>query len=78
MSTPELTPWFPADVKPARVGVYQVDPDCRDAWYSYFDGRRFGWQTIDPEGAYLLRAEETMLSGKQVWRGLAQDPKVKK
>lgn len=58
----KLTPWFPADVKPTRKGVYQ----CREGrqYYWFWDGRvwrssEFGWECV------LQRRE---------WRGLASDP----
>ena len=77
MSTPELTPWFPADVKPIRRGVYQVEQGIV-RWYSYFDGSGFGWQDLTPSEAFRNRHQMTGCAKSQTWRGLAQDPKVKK
>jgi hypothetical protein len=58
----ELTPWFPADVKPARVGNYQCREGSQDVWY--WDGRvwrspNFGWECTKQD---------------RQWRGLASDP----
>lgn len=76
MSKQKLTPWFPDDVKPARRGVYRVDPFSGDSWYAYFDGEKFGWHGLSPEGAYDMRKEKTGCAPDQRWRGLAQEPRV--
>lgn len=44
----KLTPWFPAEVEPAREGIYNVQ-DRRlddDRWFSYWDGVRFNWLSL--------------------------------
>jgi hypothetical protein len=68
-----LTPWFPADVKPVRVGVYQrktVDLD-----YSYWNGKFWQLGATKPEWAKENRRKT--ISGPQKWRGLSADPSAK-
>lgn len=68
---PEVTPWFPADVKPVRTGFYQreykfqVDVQSPDKW----DGRQ--WIVCGDRGQAIQVAGQ-----KLRWRGLASDPKV--
>ena len=81
MSTNELTPWFDAIVKPARVGVYQVDwkPSAQESeyqWYAYWDGREWGWMAISISRAiasYNLNPDRR--HKELAWRGLASEPK---
>lgn len=79
----DLTPWFPASVKPARKGVYEVD-STSDRAFSYWNGTRFGWRTwmfnhISIESAvsdaFCMRHAETCLAERERWRGLNKDPK---
>jgi len=43
---PKLTPWYPASVKPVRVGVYEKDADPHmrggDKHYQYWNGSEWG------------------------------------
>lgn len=77
MSKDKLTPWFPGDVKPTRKGVYEVSED-NNRWYSYWNGKTWGWISMWPDIAYDRR-NNFKFSPKQMgdWRGLAQDPKAK-
>lgn len=66
----KLTPWFPADVKPARKGYYERDcgfgdEDVADFW----DGR--SWWVV-PVSAPSLRLAGSM---SLPWRGLAEKQK---
>ena len=71
------TPWFPAKIKPARPGVYEVS-DEDDAsilrWFSYFDGTNFKWFSTCPDEAFRQRDLGTGCIVKR-WRGLAEEPK---
>lgn len=66
----KLTPWFPGDVKPVRVGYYVRD------WYGDGDSRHItpdfwsgdSWETCYAGGS-RERAEFSRQSMK--WRGLA-------
>jgi hypothetical protein len=75
----KLTPWFPADVKPARVGVYekdfQIDEGHRS--FQYWSGRRWWYGTGNPEGtkkAFLSAPHGECRPRPRPWRGLASDP----
>jgi hypothetical protein len=72
----KLTRWFPANVNPAREGVYEVkDGYVRGTWHSYWDGRQFNWYTRGgPEVAYDMRFDPGCGYGTKFWRGLASDP----
>jgi hypothetical protein len=67
----KLTPWFPAHVKPAYPGVYEVkDPDL--IWYRKWDGKRWCLGSRYPDCA----ANNGGMSMKELpWRGLAKPPK---
>jgi hypothetical protein len=78
-NTPVLTSWFPPDVPPVRVGVYEVnDAEClfpEDKWYAYWDGNKFGWRDCTgPDAAFSARGNGTFLPERTVWRGLARKP----
>ena len=67
----DLTPWFPADVKPVRLGVYEVQMNnCR---FAYFDGERWGWAFSTVRKANKDRHTTGAIQSK-VWRGLNKEP----
>lgn len=79
------TDWFPANVKPVRVGVYEAPgfPDEPDrTYFSYFDGKGFCGQWYSPDQAMEMaatpeRREHWKKSGSRVyrWRGLTSSTK---
>lgn len=72
MTQPKLTEWFPPEVKPVRVGVYEVAyPPGR--WFRKWDGTRWMCGADTPEIAVERSAipVETTFP----WRGLAEEPK---
>jgi hypothetical protein len=73
-----LTPWFPAETKPVRVGVYKVQHPFPviDA-YAYWAGRRWTWTALTIDAAYRFRAFRTKEQNHR-WRGLSADPSAKK
>jgi hypothetical protein len=80
--TAKLTPWFPADVKPVRVGVYERDDSATDlgnghAAYSHWSGSKWGhlceWTNQAGEFTSLISEYQDL-----PWRGLASDPAVSK
>lgn len=76
MTTPKLTPWFPASVKPVHVGVYEVEDGIEDneVWYSHWDGKKFNyWCCGGPEMAYEFSDMRISLKPDK-WRGLAEKP----
>lgn len=47
-----LTPWFPGDVKPVHIGVYQRDfGGVGNLKYAYWDGEYWRWSEPTPDHA---------------------------
>lgn len=71
MGVLKLTPWFPADVKPVHVGMYERDwgrvVDNAVSARDYWDGTQWRLGICGKPSSYL------MLSDLR-WRGLAQKP----
>lgn len=77
-----LTPWFPGDVKPVHIGVYQRDfGGVGNRKYAYWDGKHWRWSNNTPEGAAewapILDPGLGVCSPAQSypsirWRGLAE------
>jgi len=65
----ELTPWFPAKVRPVRVGYYERDYGISvDEVPDYWDGRR--WWVVP-----VSNLNERMAGVPNLpWRGLAKKP----
>lgn len=65
----KLTPWFPPEVKPVRVGVYRV----AYGRYAMWNGSKWGYahSTIEYASAYPFY--DCAWPDKQ-WRGLASKP----
>ena len=69
-----LTPWFPANAKPVRAGVYEIQEDGTPAWYRRWDGRY--WYVGDAEPERAARETIVLVSYLRApWRGLAEEPK---
>lgn len=66
----QLTPWFPGDLKPVRVGVYERKYDTTQTAYCHFDGQnwRFGTTSLH----FASDAASKRLSNAQnlPWRGV--------
>jgi hypothetical protein len=83
----ELTQWFRYENVPIRYGVYEVDPHNgmpedikqrvlqlteRDRFYSFWNGKFWGWVCDTPDEAYQNRDMETGWEvGELPWRGIA-------
>lgn len=71
---PKLTPWYPGDVKPVRIGVYRREyPNQKLPRYCLWDGARWHWcaattQDAEGEGEYISANQNLR------WRGLARNP----
>ena len=68
----KLTPWFPANVTPVRVGVYEIDTDEFEA-PNYRTWLGSGWS-----GTYIGPIESSVSlyrpgQGLKAWRGLAEE-----
>lgn len=80
MSKKRLTAWFPASVKPARDGVYEVRPLLGhiQPWFSYRRGGQWLGTTSTANKALSFgRKYGPTGDGELEWRGLASDPKGK-
>lgn len=68
----KLTEWYPAHIKPVRVGWY--DTLDNDGSYSqlrwYFDGRKWCWFHDND----IKKTKVICVFQKRPWRGLAQKP----
>ena len=70
-----MTDWFPPDVKPVHVGVYEIKlSEYNFEVYSYWDGSRWCFACINVDDAFSLKHRETKLFQKRYWRGLAKKP----
>ena len=73
-----LTDWFPPDVKPVRVGVYEIfhpdygnDLEC----FAYWDGKFWGLFMPTKQGAISERYQHNCGSHQfKTWRGLSKKP----
>ena len=66
----QLTEWFPPEVKPVHVGVYQRH--YHDvSWYCYWDGKYFSCGTGYAKYAHI---ESASMNQALKWRGLKQQP----
>lgn len=75
MTAPKLTPWFPADVKPVRVGVYETrDVSVYGSKYQCWNGKWWGCYSFDVKKAYKDRRGKSCCQCVE-WRGLAVQPK---
>ncbi len=69
----ELTPWFPANVKPAHVGVYETLVE--DGGYRYWNGTFWYFLGRTPDRAIEnARNFRGSSLGMLPWRGLGVKP----
>lgn len=71
----QLTEWFPADVKPVNIGVYERDCNGKKSAnrYWYWNGEFFEVGGFDrPEDAVKKIGQKSFARGQ--WRGLAEKP----
>jgi hypothetical protein len=69
----KLTPWFPANVKPVRAGVYEISSTT--PWYRYWDGANWCAGERTPWEAEKLELLPLVVAFAEPWRGLAEEPK---
>ena len=73
-AAPAVTEWFPGDMLPARIGVYQRR--CGGDWtYSLWDGARWSFSAATVARAWQFGSVESLAQDK-AWRGLAQEPRA--
>lgn len=77
----KLTPWFPADVKPVRDGIYfvrQLRDDRKSGivifeGYCYWIGSRWGSASGSKAGAKRMKNDRGFQN--KPWRGLTKEAK---
>lgn len=75
MSTPKLTPWYPADVKPVRDGVYETAiEESTSTFFQYWLDGKWRYCSRTPERAVSRLQRNPSNCQDRVWRGLAEDP----
>lgn len=65
------TKWFPADVKPVHVGVYEIRHTALPRGFAMWDGLR--WSHLMCERYEEPHFEFSPFQDKE-WRGLAEKP----
>jgi hypothetical protein len=80
----DKTPWFPASVKPARVGWYQASYHGYGTYWRYWTGTRWRFG-LGPDSCSRPIPDQldkgSCEFGEVIgdkWRGLAEPPKEKK
>ena len=73
--TRKLSPWFPPEIKPVRVGWYDVanlklPPNFSPPWFMFWNGAKWTGYGSKP---YELRHEGEYIQDVY-WRGLARKP----
>jgi hypothetical protein len=70
MSKLKLTQWFPGEVKPVRMGVYERKWPDGDRVWTIWNGRNWGNSFLSPvDVRYVCRGIEQSIP----WRGLASE-----
>ena len=77
MSKPKLTDWFPTDIKPVNVGVYQTDTGNGEEGFQYWNGVNWRFWGFNVNDAFRCRHDKSGFQ-KVKWRGRANNPKRKK
>lgn len=71
----KLTPWFPANIKPVRVGPYEVQVNstyAKGRSFQYWNGSEWRFRDGSPTFAMELRHYRTFFESP-VWRGLTEE-----
>lgn len=74
----EFTPWFGADVMPARNGVYEIQGARFEGKnFRYWNGRWWGGTWGRPSRTCQMDCSDAYAPGEDMtgWRGLTYDPK---
>jgi len=75
---PRKTPWYPPDVNPARVGVYEVSSGAHFSHYRFWNGSVWCLGAVTIEGARCFAKIPDVRFAKSEggeWRGLSKRPK---
>lgn len=68
----EMTDWFPAEVKPVHVGVYETNMGLGNG-FSHWDGKAWGAEYLRLDDALLWSPLDVGRQQKK-WRGLRNKP----
>jgi hypothetical protein len=68
------TKWYPGDVKPVHVGVYETAPMHGIRFYQFWNGKSWGYASQSPDGADEW-ADVYSRHQSDCWRGLAAPAK---
>ena len=75
----KLTSWFPANVKPVHIGVYEIAYHLfEDEWsngFSYWNGKKWANSCCSIRSAYENRTWFEGAIQEKKWRGLAEQPR---
>lgn len=74
MSKPKLTGWYPGEVKPVHVGMYQSKSYCGEPQWRYWGGNRWGWGYENKRWAHAWRNQDGATQDNE-WRGLTEPSK---
>lgn len=67
-----MTEWYPAHIKPVRVGMYEVKQKGIVALvptYAYWNGGHWGFYRSDFRFAGLYSADKSEANQEKEWRG---------
>ncbi len=71
----KLTPWFPPEIKPVHVGVYEIRDDMlKQTFFAYWNGLFFGSGMRKRQDAANSRWSHQLNEFVHAWRGLAEKP----
>ena len=73
----KTTPWFPGDVKPVRVGVYERRGQSRNRLFSNWNGVAWGILAVCPFTAARLGERIRSNYQRLKWRGLTEPTEKK-
>jgi len=70
------TQWYSGDVKPVRIGVYEVQaaPSGKTVGFKFWNGARWSIFAFEKENAIAFKRHPSGFQGS-VWRGLREKAK---
>jgi hypothetical protein len=71
----QMTEWFPSNIKPARIGVYEIQwwfVNCWDYGFSYWNGKQWANSAGTPESALLHKKWTDGAIQDKKWRGFTE------
>lgn len=74
MILPPVTEWFPADVKPVRVGVYERAIDGIPLPHPFYTWNGTAWIGLGSDSPDKMIGRNPSVFQNIQWRGLSSDP----